>query len=76
MSTTFSEIVWISVLLLEIGIPQSNPTPLHADNTSAIQIAINPVYHEWTKHIEVNSHYICELVDKRVITLPHVSSDH
>ncbi|XP_059310087.1 uncharacterized mitochondrial protein AtMg00810-like [Lycium ferocissimum] len=59
----------------KIGFPQSSPTPLHANNTSAIQIATNPVYHERTKHIEVDCHFIREAVDRRVITLPHVSSD-
>ena len=58
MSTACSEIVWLRGLLAEIGFPQSNPTPLHADNTSAIQIATNPIYHERTKHIEVDCHYI------------------
>ena len=75
MSTACSEVVWLRGLLSEIGFPQSNPNPLHADNTSAIQIATNPVYHERTKHIEVYCHYIREAVDKGVITLPHVSSD-
>ncbi|PHU28911.1 hypothetical protein BC332_01004 [Capsicum chinense] len=75
MSTAFSEIVWLHGLLAEIGFSQSNLTPLHADNTSAIQIATNPVYHERTKHIEVDCHYTQEAVDKGVITLPHVSSD-
>ncbi|KAF3621213.1 hypothetical protein FXO37_32912 [Capsicum annuum] len=75
MSTACSEIVWLCGLLAEIGFPQSNPTPLDADNTSAIQIATNPVYHERTKHIEVDCHYIREAIDKGVITLPHVSSD-
>lgn len=75
MSTACSEIIWLRGLLAEIGFPQSNPTPLHADNTSANQIGCNPVYHERTKHIEVDSHSIREAVDRRVITLPHVSSD-
>ncbi|XP_047258414.1 uncharacterized mitochondrial protein AtMg00810-like [Capsicum annuum] len=76
MSTACSEIVWLRGLLAEIGFPQSNPTtPLHADNTSAIQIATNLVYHERTKHIEVDCHYLREAVDKGVITLPHVSND-
>ncbi|XP_047257055.1 uncharacterized protein LOC107850820 isoform X4 [Capsicum annuum] len=75
MSTACSEIMWLRGLLAEIGFPQSNPTPLHADNTSVVQIAINSVYHERTKHIEVDCHYIREAVDKGAITLPHVSSD-
>ncbi|KAM3249656.1 hypothetical protein P3L10_011426 [Capsicum annuum] len=36
MSTACSEIVWLLGLLAEIGFPQSNPTSLHVDNTSAI----------------------------------------
>ncbi|KAM3320566.1 putative mitochondrial protein like [Capsicum chacoense] len=75
MSTACSEIVRLRELLAEIGSPQSNPTPFHPDNTSAIQIATNPVYHERTKHIKVDYHYIREVVDKGVITLTHVSSD-
>ena len=45
-------------LLEELGFPQTTSTPLHADNTSAIQIATNPVFHERTKHIEVDCHSI------------------
>ncbi|PHT65765.1 hypothetical protein T459_30190 [Capsicum annuum] len=37
-------------------------TVLHADNTSAIKIATNPVQHENAKHVEVDCHYIQELV--------------
>ncbi|KAM3201489.1 hypothetical protein P3L10_033852 [Capsicum annuum] len=75
MSTACSEIVWLRGLLAEIEFPQSNPTPLRADNTSSIQIATNSVTHERTKHIEVDCYYIREAVDKGVITLPHMSSD-
>jgi len=75
MSTACSEIVWLRGLLAELGFPQADSTPLHADNTSAIQIAANPVYHERTKHIEVDCHSIREAVDTCVISLPHVSTN-
>ncbi|WVZ03717.1 hypothetical protein V8G54_024523 [Vigna mungo] len=54
MSAACSEIIWLRGLLTELGLSQAQPTPLHVDNTSAIQIAANPVYHEQTKHIEVD----------------------
>ena len=75
MSAACSEIVWLRGLLSELGFPPTNPTPLHGDNTSAIQTAANPVYHERTKHIEVDCHYIREALTQGVITLPHLTID-
>ncbi|KAF5454772.1 hypothetical protein F2P56_024412 [Juglans regia] len=75
MSATCSKILWLRGLLAELGCVQSNPTPLHADNTSVIQIAANPIFHEHTKHIEVDCHSIQEVLDTRIISLPHVSTD-
>ena len=74
MSAACSEIIWLRGLLAELGFSQAEPTPLHGDNTSAIQIAANPVYHERTKHIEVDCHSIREAYDHLVITLPHIST--
>ena len=44
MSAACSEIIWLRGLLTELHFTQVQPTPLHVDNTSAIQIAANPVY--------------------------------
>jgi len=74
MSFACSEIIWLRGLLGELGFPQVELTPLHADNTSVIQIAANPVFHERTKHIEVDCHSIRETYDARVISLPHIST--
>jgi len=67
MSSASFEIKWLCRLLGELSVPQLTLTPLHADNTSAIQITANPLFHERTKHIEV---------DCQEITLPHISSEH
>ena len=74
MSTACSEILWLRGLLGELGFPQTEPTSLYADNTSAIQIVANPVFHERTKHIEVDCHAIREAYDNHVISIPHINT--
>ena len=74
MSIACSEIVWLRGILSELGFSQPDPTPLYADNTSAIQIAANPIYHERTKHIEVDCHSIREALDSHIISLPYIST--
>lgn len=74
MADASAEIIWLRGLLTELGFSQDQPTKLHADNTSAIQIVANPVYHERTKHIEVDCHFIRVAYDRHIITLPHISS--
>jgi hypothetical protein len=36
------------------------------------QIAHNPVQHDWTKHVEVDRHFIKEKLDQRIICFPFV----
>ena len=75
MSYACAEFVWLCSLLDQLGFSQPTSTRLHADNTSAIQIVANPVFHERIKHIEVNCHYIREAMTNNVISLPYISTD-
>ncbi|KAH9771155.1 protein kinase domain-containing protein [Citrus sinensis] len=74
MSGACSEIVWLRRLVSKLGFPQASPTLLHVDHKSAIQITENPVFHEITKHIEVDCHYIRDAYADGTIQLPHVST--
>ncbi|CAN0896019.1 Retrovirus-related Pol polyprotein from transposon TNT 1-94 [Linum grandiflorum] len=75
MSDVCSEIVWLTRLLSDLGVTISLPVDLFGDNTSAIQIATNPVLHERTKHIETHIHYIRDLVNSGVVRLHYLSSE-
>ncbi|KAK6151159.1 hypothetical protein DH2020_016091 [Rehmannia glutinosa] len=74
MATTACEIVWLRWLLADMGVFLDRPTPLHCENKSAIQIIRNTVFHERTKHIEIDCHIIRHYYQTGIITLPFVSS--
>lgn len=58
MSSACSAIGQFRGLLGKVGFPQSSPMSLHADNTSAVKITKNRIFHEKAKHIEIECHYI------------------
>ena len=72
MAHTTSELVWISYLLHQLGIESSGVMQLWCDNRAAIHIATNPVFHERTKHVEVDCHFIRQKLLEGVIDLKHI----
>lgn len=75
MAHTVAELRWLQYLLKDLGVSLASPPTLFCDNKAAIAIAENPVFHERTKHIEVDCHFIRSHVLHKEITLLHVSSD-
>ncbi|GKE93314.1 uncharacterized mitochondrial protein-like protein [Tanacetum coccineum] len=68
MVVNTSEIVWLRWFLI------SHSTLLHCDNRSAIQIARNSVFHERTKHIEIDCHFTRHHLKDETISLPFIPS--
>ena len=58
LADTTSELLWLRWLLKDLGVSTSSATPLYCDNQSAIHIVHNDVFHEQTKHIEIDCHFI------------------
>ncbi|GJY52852.1 retrovirus-related pol polyprotein from transposon TNT 1-94 [Tanacetum coccineum] len=58
MALTTGELKWLKGLLKSFGIHHSQPMLLYCDSQAALHISRNPVFHERTKHIEVDCHYI------------------
>ena len=58
LADTTSELLWLRWLLKDLGVSTSSATPLYCDNQSAIHIAHNDIFHERTKHIKIDCHFI------------------
>jgi hypothetical protein len=56
VASTTIKIVWLSWSLFDMGVPLSKQTPMNCDNKSVIQIIHKSVFHEHTKHKEINYH--------------------
>ncbi|GKB12493.1 ribonuclease H-like domain-containing protein, partial [Tanacetum coccineum] len=54
LSSVACEIIWIHKFLLDLNTKVSLPIDLHCDNKYALQLAINPVFHERSKHFEID----------------------
>ena len=59
---------------MEFGFAVKTPMPIHCDNQAAIFIANNLTFYKWTKHIEVDCHYMCDIVMEGIIATPYTPS--
>uniref|UniRef100_A0A2N9J561 Integrase catalytic domain-containing protein n=1 Tax=Fagus sylvatica TaxID=28930 RepID=A0A2N9J561_FAGSY len=74
IADTTVELLWLRWLLQDLGIDCSTAVPIHCDNRSAIQIAHNDVFHERTKHIEIDCHFVRHHLLQGTLQLRSVSS--
>ena len=70
-----TQLLWMKQMLEDYGLKQGTLT-IYCDNTSAINISKNPVQHSRTKHIDIRHHFIRELVESKVVSLEHVSTEN
>ena len=54
------ELQWLQFLFADFSLNFSSPALLYYDNEAAHHIATSPIFHERTKHIELDCHFIPE----------------
>ena len=75
MATATCELVWIKQLLGELKFGKIDQMELVCDNQAALHIASNPVFHERTKHIEIDCHFVREKILSGDIVTKFVKSN-
>ena len=68
------EFIWLTTSLQEMCSPIA-PATVFCDNQSALYIASNPVYHERTKHVEIDCHNVRECLQSGFLKTFHVRSE-
>lgn len=58
MGQATCELQWIHYILQDLNVTVPLPIPLYYDNQAAVVIAKNLVFHERTKHIEIDCHLV------------------
>lgn len=76
MAHATSEILWLRSLLSCLQVKCDAPTTLYCDNQAALHLAANQVYHERTKHIEIDCHFIREHLQAGAISTTYVPTWH
>ncbi|GKB62750.1 ribonuclease H-like domain-containing protein [Tanacetum coccineum] len=67
-----AETCWLRNLLCELHTHLSSATLVYCDNVSAVYLSSNPVQHQRTKHIEIDIHFVRDLVDAGQVRVLHV----
>jgi len=64
---TAAELQWLQFLATELGLHLSQSPTLWCDNIGATYLSSNPMFHARTKHIEIDFHFIRDLVSQKKI---------
>jgi len=67
------EAVWLQRLCSSMGLVQE-AIRIYGDNQSAIFLAKNPAYHSKTKHIDVQYHFVRDMIEEKKVLLVKVDT--
>jgi hypothetical protein len=75
LSSATCELIWLLFLLKDLKVTCSKLPVLYCDTQSAIHIASNPVFHERTKHLEIDCHLVREKLQQGILRLLPIATE-
>lgn len=72
MASAVVEVTWLLGLFNELNMSIQLPITVLSDSKSAIQLAANAIFHERTKHIEIDCHFIRNKIKVGLVQIVYV----
>ena len=69
-----ADLTWFQHLFSELHLSITSTPVLWCDNLSATHLASNPIFHARTKHIEIDFHFLRDMVNRKQLIIRHVAS--
>jgi hypothetical protein len=71
-ATCCTQVLWMIQTLADLEVKYTAPIPIHCDNTSAISVSKNPIFHSKTKHIPIKYHFLREQVTNQIVQVNYI----
>ena len=68
-----TKLQWVKSLLLELLVPVQSSSTLFLDNLGVTYLSSNLVFHSRMKHLRIDYHFVCHLVQSFELHFVHVS---
>jgi hypothetical protein len=73
-ATCCTQVLWMIQTLADLEVKYTASIPIHCDNTSAISVSKNHVFHSKTKHIPIKYHFLRDQVTNSVVYVHYIPS--